>query len=126
MGLSIFKVGWTWLLLFLFSLSAVDSFHLADVLFKDLHASSFTVLRAFRLVRLIRIARLFKLLKDLFMLIKNMMTATRIMFYALLLEGLLMYVFAIFLMELVERGTPGFETVGWSMFWLSRLVTFDG
>jgi len=71
-----------------------------------------TVLRFLRLARVLRTVRLFGIFKELVVLVEAIMKSMRTMLWLLLLVGLLLYVHAIFCVEMIgsEKSYPGYNT----------------
>eukprot|EP00746_Dinoflagellata_sp_MGD_P164523 gnl/MRDRNA2_/MRDRNA2_93190_c0_seq1.p1 gnl/MRDRNA2_/MRDRNA2_93190_c0~~gnl/MRDRNA2_/MRDRNA2_93190_c0_seq1.p1 ORF type:complete len:590 (-),score=132.71 gnl/MRDRNA2_/MRDRNA2_93190_c0_seq1:38-1807(-) len=94
----------------------------------------FTVLRALRLVRLARAVRLFPAFKELWLLVRGLLTSMTTLFWMMIIVLLLIYVFGIIATELIgkhaafENDAYAHELFGdllKSMFTLFQLMTLD-
>lgn len=119
---------------------AIVASSLVDVLFRCVLATAnlglefVSILRIFRLVRLARIMRVLRLLRfmrELLLLAKGIVGALRALTWALVFLFLILYVFAIFLVNLVGRAvddpvqTERFGTMGSALFTLFQVMTLD-
>lgn len=94
----------------------------------------FTVLRALRLVRLARAVRLFPAFKEMWLLVRGLLSSMTTMFWMMIIIVCLIYVFAIIATELIGKGVD-FQEDGYamelfgdllkSMFTLFQLMTLD-
>jgi Ca2+-binding EF-hand superfamily protein len=94
----------------------------------------FTVLRSLRLVRLARAVRLFPAFKELWLLVRGLMTSMTTLFWMMIIVMLLIYVFGIIATELIGKHEAfkddayAHELFGdllKSMFTLFQLMTLD-
>lgn len=86
-----------------------------------------SILRLFRLLRLSRLVRMLRSMPELMILVKGMVTATKTVIYVLALLFIVLYVFAIALVQLAsgtDYGDAHFAHVGLAMFSLLMHGTF--
>lgn len=106
---SYFKDGWNCLDFFLVWLSIIDGFILGIVLGGSGALQGLSILRILRLVRVVKMVRLLKAFKELWLIVKGLLDSIKTIFWASLLLIMMLYVFSIFLVQMVGTNT----TVGY-------------
>jgi voltage-gated sodium channel len=126
--------GWNCFDFLLVACSCFDTFILGMIEADSNHVKIITVLRIMRLVRLARIFRLLRFFKELWLLVSGIAGAMRTLVWAFLLLGVIIYVSAILLFQVLGQPYKDddpdidmyFGSLEITMFTNFQLITLEG
>eukprot|EP00927_Polykrikos_kofoidii_P082909 TRINITY_DN8364_c0_g2_i6.p1 TRINITY_DN8364_c0_g2~~TRINITY_DN8364_c0_g2_i6.p1 ORF type:complete len:698 (+),score=104.84 TRINITY_DN8364_c0_g2_i6:66-2159(+) len=139
-GKAIFSDRWTRFDIFLVSAGVISGWIVEPIVVKiDMQdTATFAILRTTRLLRLARTLRLLVTFKELWLLVRGLMSSIHTMMYTALLVGIVIYVFSCLSMILVTNNPNNmqnpyyrkhveeyFDNLGLTMLTLVRFVSLD-
>lgn len=125
---------WNWMDMALVSISIADIFITLAATSSDISLNMLLSFRVLRLLRLARLVRLFRLLKPLWLLARGIAASIRTVFWAWLLIGLAIYIYAICFTRIFSRYTCAgvdpelhmyFGDIPRSMFSVFQCITLE-